>query len=69
MRFNRNDQAARLLRRGRPCGRCSLCGGELLCGEKGWYLNGQSVCENCFPALARVELAPYEIIFGTEWEK
>ena len=66
MHFSRNDQTAHVPRRGRPCGRCSLCGGTLLCGEQGWYLNGQSVCADCFPALARAELAPYEITFGTE---
>ena len=53
---------------GKPCGRCSLCGGELLRGEHGWYLNGQSVCADCFPAFARAELSPCEIIFGTEEE-
>ena len=51
---------------GRPCGRCSLCGCELLRGERGWYLNGQSVCADCFPAFARAELAPCETVFGME---
>lgn len=51
---------------GRVCARCSLCGGELLRGERGWYLNGQSVCEDCFPAFARAELADCEITFGME---
>ena len=53
---------------GRPCGRCSLCGCELLRGERGWYLNGQSVCADCFPAFARAELAPCETVFGMEGE-
>ena len=53
---------------GRPCGRCSLCGCELLRGEHGWYLNGQSVCADCFPAFARAELAPCETVFGMEGE-
>ena len=53
---------------GRPCGRCSLCGCELLRGECGWYLNGQSVCADCFPAFARAELAPCETVFGMEGE-
>ena len=53
---------------GRPCGRCALCGCELLRGEHGWYLNGQSVCADCFPAFARAELAPCETVFGMEGE-
>ena len=41
---------------------------ELLRGERGWYLNGQSVCADCFPAFARAELAPCETVFGMEGE-
>lgn len=48
------------------CACCALCGCELLRGERGWYLNGQYVCEDCFPAFARAELADCEITFGTE---
>ena len=66
MHFRIDSPAGRRRPYGRPCGRCSLCGRELLRGERGWYLNGQSVCADCFPALARAELLPYEITFGTE---
>ena len=52
--------------RGGACARCSLCGAELARGERGWYINGRSVCEDCFPAFAREELAGYEITFGGE---
>ena len=41
---------------------------RLLRGERGWYLNGQSVCADCFPAFARAELAPCETVFGMEGE-
>lgn len=62
----KSNAFARRQRYGRPCGCCSLCTRELLRGETGWRLNGLNVCADCFPALARAELAPYEIVFGME---
>ena len=66
MRFKQEGGRARF---GAPCARCSLCRRELLRGEEGWYLNGRSVCGDCFDVFARAELAPYEITFGMEERK
>ena len=64
VQWNRETAACR--RFAKPCGRCSLCGSELLCGEEGWYLNGRSICEDCFDVFARMELLPYRVLFGME---
>lgn len=69
MRFKLDTAAARRARFGRPCGCCSLCARTLLRGERGWYLNGQCVCADCFPAFARAELACCETVFGMEEER
>lgn len=45
---------------------CSLCGGEIPRGAPYWYLNGESVCEDCLPEFARLELAPYRQTRGRE---
>lgn len=68
MRFKLDTTPARRARYGHPCAQCSLCARTLLRGERGWYLNGLSVCADCFPTFARIELAPCEITFGTEEE-
>ena len=56
------------LRRRRRSGRliCSLCGGEIPWGTHYWYLNGESVCEECLPEFARLEMAPYRQTRGRE---
>ena len=55
----------RRLREG-GCLLCSLCGREILQGAPYWYLNGESVCEDCLPEFARLELAPYRQTRGRE---
>ena len=45
---------------------CSLCGGEIPTGAPYWYLNGESVCEDCLPTYARLELAPFRQTRGRE---
>ena len=47
---------------------CTLCGREIAPGERGWYRNGTSVCEDCFERYAQREFAPYAVIFGEEGE-
>ena len=58
----------REIRRCRKGGRllCSLCGGEITRGAPYWDLNGESVCEDCLPEFARLELAPYRQTRGRE---
>ena len=46
--------------------RCTLCGREILPGEEYWACNGHLACGDCFPALARRELAPCREVRGKE---
>ena len=47
---------------------CTLCGREITEGECYWYLNGASVCDDCFSDFAKGELAPYRHVRGREAE-
>jgi hypothetical protein len=53
-------------RPGRRAFRCTLCGREILPGEEYWACNGHLACGDCFPALARRELAPCREVRGKE---
>lgn len=46
--------------------RCTLCGREILRGEEYWACNGHLACRDCFPDLARRELAPCREVRGRE---
>ena len=46
--------------------RCTLCGREILRGEEYWACNGHLSCGECFPDLARRELAPCREVRGRE---
>ena len=46
--------------------RCTLCGREVLWGEEYWACNGHLACGDCFPDLARRELAPCREVRGRE---
>lgn len=46
--------------------RCTLCGQLILRGEEYWACNGQRVCGQCLPELARRELAPCREVRGRE---
>ena len=46
--------------------RCTLCGREILRGEEYWPCNGHLSCGECFPDLARRELAPCREVRGRE---
>lgn len=46
--------------------RCTLCGREILRGEEYWACNGHFSCGDCFPDLARRELAPCREVRGRE---
>lgn len=46
--------------------RCTLCGREITSGEEYWCCNGHQACGECFPDLARQELAPCREICGKE---
>ena len=67
-REGKGGTCLREIRRCRKGGRllCSLCGGEIPRGAPYWYLNGESVCEDCLPEFARLELAPYRQTRGRE---
>ena len=63
-----NNPLRRRFGRRPPQTLCTLCGREIREGEHYWYLNGASVCGDCFCAFAKDELAPYGRICGREAE-
>ena len=46
--------------------RCTMCGQEIGLGEEYWACNGNLVCTDCLPDLARQELAPCHETRGKE---
>ena len=45
---------------------CTMCGQEITMGEEYWACNGNLVCTDCLPELARQELAPCHETRGKE---
>ena len=45
---------------------CTMCGQEITMGEEYWACNGNLVCTDCLPDLARQELAPCHVTRGKE---
>ena len=45
---------------------CTMCGREIALGEEYWACNGNLVCTDCLPELARQELAPCHETRGKE---
>ena len=64
-----NNPLRRRFGRRPPQTLCTLCSREIREGEHYWYLNGASVCGDCFCAFAKDELAPYGRICGREAEQ
>lgn len=48
----------------RPASVCSLCAQDIYAGERAWFRNGVTVCEDCFTLFAQDALKPYEIVIG-----
>lgn len=43
------------------CACCDQCGGEIYGGEEYYFINGETVCENCFSDYARALLRPFRV--------
>lgn len=43
------------------CACCDRCGGEIYRDEDYYCINGEIICEDCFPRFARILLRPFMI--------